>query len=220
MRTHIAKALQSRCKAIRNAVKTYNAAAVELDPPRPQMSWEAVSHINFLEEFHLLHNTRNDIREKPWSQPAVRELMKLYQRVKRAHEELERCHIAIRRLYTSIHDEDDDFKNLLSKLQTGDLVLYGAVRDFVTHRRQVNGVLLAKLKHLTSSSNYSGNRSRGVRVGREAITGGNMGNMRGSELVDHLDHDGDDVNEELGVDEADELVGQLVDYVSDLTLLP
>jgi hypothetical protein len=82
MRTHIAKALQSRCKAIRNAVKTYNAAAVQLNPPRPPISWEAVSHINFLEEFHLLNDTQNDIRDKPWSQPVARELMKLHQRVK------------------------------------------------------------------------------------------------------------------------------------------
>ena len=112
MRTHIAKALQSRCKAIRNAVKTYNAAAAELVPPRPAINWETVSHINFLEEFNLLHNTRQDIREKPWSEPAVRELMKLSQRVKRAHEEIERCHIAVRRLYTAIHDENDYFNSL------------------------------------------------------------------------------------------------------------
>ena len=96
MQTHIAKALQRRCKAIRNAVKAYNAAAAQLDPPRPPINWEAVSHINFLEEFHLLHNSRQDIREKPWSQPAIRELMKLSQRVKRAHEEIQRCHIAVR----------------------------------------------------------------------------------------------------------------------------
>jgi len=79
MRTHIAKALQSHCKAIRNAVKVYNAAVAQLDPPRPLISWEHVSHINFLEEFNLLHNTRQDIRDRRWSEPAVRELMKSFQ---------------------------------------------------------------------------------------------------------------------------------------------
>src|ERR1700753_795192 len=117
MRTHIAKALQRRCKAIRNAVRAYNAAAAQLNPPRPPINWETVSHINLLEGFHLLHNTRQDIREKPWSQPAIRELMKLSQRVKRAHEEIQRCHIAVRRLYTAIYNEDNNFKNALSRLQ-------------------------------------------------------------------------------------------------------
>ena len=79
MQTHIAKVLQSRCKAIRNAVKTYNTAAAQLVPPHPSISWEAVSHINFLKEFNLLHDTCQDIREKRWSQPAIHELMKLSQ---------------------------------------------------------------------------------------------------------------------------------------------
>ena len=217
MRTHIAKALQSHCKAIRNAVKTYNAAAAELDPPRPPISWERVSHINFLEEFNLLHNTRQDIRNKQWSKPAVREVMKLSQRVKRAHEEIERCHIAVRRLYTAIHDENDDFERTLSRLETGDPLLYGAVGSFVAHRRQVNNLLLAKLAVLTNSPGYAGDCSRGVHVG-------NRGNPGGCEqmLVDDVGIEGgsDDghEDEELDVDETDELVGRLVDYVSDLAL--
>ena len=143
MRTRIAKALQSRCKAIRNAVKAYNSAAERLDPPRPPISWETVSHINFLEEFNLLHDTRQDIRDKQWSQPAVRELMRLSQRVKRAHEEVERCHIAICRLYTSIQDENDFFAGTLSRLQAGEQVLYGMVHNFAARRQRVNNLLLA-----------------------------------------------------------------------------
>ena len=225
MRTHIAKALQTRCKAIRNAVKAYNTAATELVPPRPPISWETVSHINFLEEFNLLYNTRQDIREKPWSQPAIRELIKLSQRVKRAHEEIDRCHIAICRLYTAIYDEDDDFKDTLSRLQNGDPCIYGAVHDFTTHRRQVNDLLLTRITRLTNSSNYSGDFSRGVRAGSDGGTGGN-GQMSLDDAVvsrddvmvpGGLSHDDED-DEELGADEADELVGHLVDYVSDLAL--
>ena len=228
MRTHIAKALQSRCKAIRNAVKAYNAAAAELYPPRPPIRWEAVSHINFLEEFNLLHNTRQDVREKPWSQPAVRELMKLSQRVKRAHEEIDHCHIAVRRLYTAIHDEDDDFEKTLSKLQDGDPHIYGAVHDFITYRRQVNNVLLARLTLLTNSPDYSGDCSRGVRVGSGGGPGGSERSLADDvRMLDSLDQDnvnssddGNDNDEELGIDKTDELVGQLIDYVSNLALLP
>ena len=220
MRTHIAKALQSRCKAIRNAVKTYNTAAAQLDPPRPPISWEAVSHINFLEEFNLLHNTRQDIREKPWSELAVRELMKLSQRVKRAHEEIERCHVAVRRLYTAIHDEDDDFEEALSRLWTGDPLVYGAVDDFISRRRLVNNQLLARLALLTNSPNYLGDRSRGVRLGSNRVTDGlEQLSVDDARMVVGLD-DNDDNDEELGIDETDEQVGQLVDYVSELPLLP
>ena len=54
MRTHIAKALQKRSKAIQRAVKTYNAAVSALDPPRLTIDWNTVSHYKFLEEFPLL----------------------------------------------------------------------------------------------------------------------------------------------------------------------
>jgi len=143
------------------------------------------------------------------------------QRVKRAHEEIERCHITIRRLYTAIHDEHDDFEKTLSRLRTSDSCVYGAVCDFTTRRRQVNDILLTRLSLLTTSSDYSGDCSRGVRAGSGRSMDGS-----GQPLVDdprtpgnpNCDNDNDD--EELGVDEADELVGQLVDYVSDLALLP
>lgn len=220
MRTHLAKALQSRCKAIRNAVKTYNAAAAKLDPPRPPIDWKAVSHINFLEEFNLLHNTRQDIREKRWSQPAERELMKRSQRIKRAHEEIDCCHVAVRRLYTAIYDEEDKFEETLVRLKSGDPHIYGAVSEFVTRRQQVNDLLLTKLDLLTTSSDYSGDCSRGVRVGS-----GPPGNMGKGEAVRPTAAEGvndgdDDDDDELDIDEADALVGQLVDYVSDLAILP
>ena len=35
MCTHIAKSLQTYCKAIQNAVQTYNTAATEMSPPLP-----------------------------------------------------------------------------------------------------------------------------------------------------------------------------------------
>ena len=50
MRTHIAKALQKWSKAIQHAVKIYKAAASALDPPRPTIDWNTVSHYKFLED--------------------------------------------------------------------------------------------------------------------------------------------------------------------------
>ncbi|KAI0686720.1 hypothetical protein BC835DRAFT_1408502 [Cytidiella melzeri] len=60
--------------------QTYNAAAAMLDPPRPALDWSWVSTFNFLEEFTLLQDTHNNIRDKEWSKPAIREAMKLRHR--------------------------------------------------------------------------------------------------------------------------------------------
>ena len=55
MRTHIAKALQSHCKAIRNAVNFYNTIAQKMS--KPTLDWTRMSHYSFLEEFELLRGT-------------------------------------------------------------------------------------------------------------------------------------------------------------------
>lgn len=152
--------------------------------------------------------------------------MKISQRVKRAREEIGRCHIAIRRLYTTIYDEAEDFEKTLCRLRTGDPLIYGAVYDSVTRRQQVNGLLLARLKILTDSPDHSGDCSRGVRVGSRETNSRRPGDLEqvsvdGGWVAGGVDHDdNDDNDEELGIDETDELVGQLVDYVGDLALLP
>ena len=46
--------LQRQSKAIQCAVKTYNTAESALDPPKPIINWNMVSHYKFLEEFPLL----------------------------------------------------------------------------------------------------------------------------------------------------------------------
>ena len=145
--------------------------------------------------------------------------MKLSQWVKRAHKEIERCHIAVRRLYTAIHNKNDSFRKSLSRLQTRDPLIHGAVCDFVARRQRVNGLLLSRLDTLTNSSNYSGDCSCGVRLGSDPPSSEGTDNA-GQPLV-VIDKDGKDGDndEELGADETDELVGQLIDYVSDPTLL-
>ncbi|OBZ77055.1 hypothetical protein A0H81_02986 [Grifola frondosa] len=165
VRTHIAKALQTRCKAIRNAVQAYNTAALALDPPCPTLDWSKVSHYTFLDEFNLLRNTRNDIREQPWAQPAIRETMKLARRVDRAREELEHCNVEIRRVHTSILDEEDFFTAAMAQLKHDKARIFGAVEEFCMRRSRINAHILACLHRIHRLSGFTGNPSRGERAG-------------------------------------------------------
>ena len=163
MRTHIAKALQKRSKAIQRAVKVYNAAASALDPPRPTIDWNTVSHYKFLEEFPLLRNTSQDLTGKRWALPAVRETMKQWRRICRAHEEIIRCNVEIRRLHTSIVDEEKSFRKILSQsMALGPI--QGALKDFITRRSRVNARLLHKIAQIYDLEDFSGTASPGVRL--------------------------------------------------------
>ncbi|KAI1792846.1 hypothetical protein LXA43DRAFT_886785 [Ganoderma leucocontextum] len=165
VRTHIAKSLQKRCKAIRAAVKAYNATALALDPPRPTLDWSQISHFSFLEEFVLLNDTRNDLREKQWAQPLVRETMRTARRIKRATEELEIIHREARRVHTSISDEDAHFARVLADLMARGDILYDAVSEFCSRRRANNAHILSYIRRLYALPEYAGEQTPGKYCG-------------------------------------------------------
>jgi hypothetical protein len=217
MRTHIAKSLQTRCKAIQNAVKTYNAAAQALNPPRPTLDWSRVSHYSFLDEFNLLRDSRQDIHQKPWTQPAIRETMTQANKIKRAHEEITRCNIEVRRLHTSIIDENNLLESTLARLQAENNAVFGPVNEYTIRRRRVNAHLLLRLQQIFALDGYSGERSCGIRKGTSSESSPSSG-INGEEYTLPMDDD-DDVGSGDGSDE--EVRGDitaLVDYVSELSL--
>jgi hypothetical protein len=162
---HIAKSIQKRCTAIQNAVKTYNAAALSLTPPRSTVDWSAVSHYNFIEEFSILRDTHQDIRNKRWAQPVIREMMKRAQRIARAHEEIIRCNVELRRLQTWIHDEDRFFVTVLERLKTSGQLLYHPVLDFCTRRRRINAEILIRITQTQALEGFTGALTPGTRKG-------------------------------------------------------
>ncbi|KAJ7813582.1 hypothetical protein B0H13DRAFT_1665338, partial [Mycena leptocephala] len=105
MRKHIAKALQARSKAVKNAIDTYNSAAVLLDPPMPHLSWEQVVEYAFLADFDILRDTRAEVQSRPWTRPAYRLAMDRYFRILRTREEIKRLNVEIPCVVTWIRDE-------------------------------------------------------------------------------------------------------------------
>lgn len=165
MRTHLAKSLQKRSKTIRKAVTAYNGAAAKLTPPRQPLDWATVAQYGFLEEFNLLQDTRNDIRDKRWTQPAVRETMKLRHRIARAREELVRCDVELRRLHTAIRDENILFNSKVHALQAARDPVYGAVAEFTEYRRRVNQRLLHRIHEAYDLPGFTANKTPGTRLG-------------------------------------------------------
>lgn len=220
MRTQVAKSINTRCKAIENAVKAYNTAARDVDPPRPTLDWAKASHYNFLEDFELLRDTRQDITSKPWATPVVRVAMKQAQKIKRAHEEIRQCNIEVRRLHTHIVDEDVDLFKIVVHLQSVEDPIAGAVIDFTTRRRRVNAQLLYRIQQIYCIEGFSGNPMKGTRIGRaneelhhEVLADG--GSIRGG------GEDSEDDDEDLDGDESEEVrhqYGGLINFISDMPL--
>ena len=136
-----------------------------MDPPRPGVDWERVSHYTFIEEFSLLQDTRNDLTGKAWARPDVRETMRMCRRVDRAQEEIKNANHEVRRLHTSIRDEELAFSTILAILRARHDPHLGAVEDFVVQRRGANARNLAYIEHVHALEGYTGERAPGRRVG-------------------------------------------------------
>ncbi|KAJ3521286.1 hypothetical protein NM688_g9035 [Phlebia brevispora] len=201
MRTQLAKSLQTRCRALRNAVDQYNKAAKALG--RQTANWQVVTHFSFLEQFPLLRETRRDVLDRPWVLPDVRAAMQQQRRIKRAKEEIERCNIEIRCLHTHILDETDDVERILAELLSSSSPLYGPVKDWWTYRRRTNIELLTCIQRLYRKKGYTGNPTAGNRIGRAARSNTSTVELEveaGAEdnSTPEVDEDGDDAdNEEL-----------------------
>ncbi|KAG1855664.1 hypothetical protein DFJ58DRAFT_841091 [Suillus subalutaceus] len=58
MRTHIAKALQTHCKAIQNKVKEYNAVASALVLPALSLDWSHISHYGLMSSHFSMKSSK------------------------------------------------------------------------------------------------------------------------------------------------------------------
>ncbi|KAJ3807341.1 hypothetical protein F5876DRAFT_90615 [Lentinula aff. lateritia] len=207
MRTHISNALQRRSKAIRNAVKTYNNAAAAIG--RPTLDWTKVTHYTFLDQFNILQDTRHSVLDKKWADPIVRHLMRQHRRVLRAKEELRRCNIEIRRVHTSILNEEHEFDETLRHLETHP-VCY-PVREYIDRRRAVNRLLLSRIHQTQALPGFTGDKTPGTCRGFSDPD-------LSSELVELSlpDPDSDD-GEDADDDEMVHGVGAVIEFMSNLS---
>jgi hypothetical protein len=154
-------------------------AALSLTPPQSTVDWSAVSHYNFIEEFSLLRDTHQDIRNKQWAQPVIREMMKWAQRIARAHEEIIWCNVELWRLQTWIRNEDRFFVTILEQLKTSGQLLYHPVLDFCTRRRRVNAEILLRITQTQALKGFTGALTLGTRKGLAAAAAGEAATAAG-----------------------------------------
>ena len=154
MRKHISKAIAKRSSAIRTALEKYNELAPLQNPPRPTLQFSDVASYSWLSDFDLLKFSRTDILQKPWSVPANREVANKYFKVFRAHEEIYRLNIEVRRLDAWITHEDQVIKSAIDT--TTDLHLAAELHHRYAERRRVNNLHRIRISAIYRLEGYSG----------------------------------------------------------------
>jgi hypothetical protein len=165
-RTNISKKLKSRAEAIKNAVKRYNRQAALLDPPRDPVDINQILEYSFISEFDLLRLSREDIREKPWVQTGNREAMARHFRIKAAHDEIKRLNVEIRRLVTSIADEQKDMIDMIKLITQTDQPLATEIERRWSLRQAFSEDHINQVFKLATKDGFSGSIVPGTRLGR------------------------------------------------------
>ncbi|KAG1780889.1 hypothetical protein EV702DRAFT_1193717 [Suillus placidus] len=181
--------------------------AAKLEPPRPTLEWSKVSHYQFLDEFTLLCNTRQDIYDKPWAKPAIHETMCQHQCIQRAHKEILRCNVEIRRLHSAILDEQRHFKKVIGELEAAGSPLLVVVQEATKICTLVDRQLLVCITQVYSLPGFTGNPSPGIREGTVAEE-----DPVNDDLEPHSDNEADALEE----DDLRTDIGTVVEYISDL----
>ncbi|KAJ4465974.1 hypothetical protein C8J55DRAFT_565970 [Lentinula edodes] len=124
----------------RAALQTYNSAATAIG--RPTLDW----------------HSRQEMADA-----VVQHLMKQHRQVACAKEEIQHCNVQIRRLQTSILDEDKKFHEVLENLK--DTSMYYLVHDFIDCQCAVNQLLLSHIYQTQALPSFTGNRNPRVHEG-------------------------------------------------------
>ena len=135
-------------------------------PPRPLLSWESVVAAANLADFDLLKDTRQDIRKLKWAQPANREGMVMYFKIKCAKEEIIRLNVEIQRLLTFLYDDHVDHYRAIDANLITDPTLAFELSTRSQYRNKIHEDIVRRLLQTSRLPGFSGSLFHGERQGR------------------------------------------------------
>jgi hypothetical protein len=210
LRKHIAKALKARSQAIRTSLDQYNAAANAMTPCRPTLTWDNVVEYAFLADFDLLRDSRQDIRERPWTKPACRVAMDQYFKQLRAQEEITRLNVEIPRVITFMQDETAFLLRKEKETALTDPILAYQISSYRNERGRFYDLHMRRFAKLASIPGFTGSLKPGVSINTSRHTAPDpdampMDNVQPIGVEDSSEATGDDDADDVADDEDDEV---------------
>ncbi|KAG8707050.1 hypothetical protein FRC11_007738 [Ceratobasidium sp. 423] len=158
------KSLTARSSAVKAALKRYNQAALELDPPAQQFTWEQISSASILSEVHILCGSCRSILNQCWTQPENWCCVEQYHQLLHAQEETQRLNIEVRWLSTAITDEGIELAKLLESGDSRNAGDQWLLRHYAKCQLKVNAKLLDELDSIKGLEGYTGWHTTGIYV--------------------------------------------------------
>lgn len=154
LRKHIAQHLNTRSSTVRSALDAYNKEAAKLR--RRVLTFEQVIEHDFLSEFDLLRDSRQDIRSRPWAETSNRLLRDSYFKRERAREEIERLNVEVLRLRSWMSSEEAHYERSLDLVSATDPALASEIGRRLTRMQGMHRKISRYLSKVEGLRGYSG----------------------------------------------------------------
>ncbi|KAF8311110.1 uncharacterized protein EI90DRAFT_3138775 [Cantharellus anzutake] len=146
-RQQISALVAKRGKSLQSILEKYNNMAASMNPPKPSLTWQDVTDLNFLSDIVLLRG-REDIRDKPWFQHHFREATRAWHKFQRAREEIEIVSIEAHRIWAFMDEEEARLHQNIETIKPTDPELSRYIALLFEYRLRANRHLRSKLRLL------------------------------------------------------------------------
>jgi hypothetical protein len=162
-REKINQALKNRSDAIHTSLDKYNKAAKALNCD--QLTMSEVTKMTSIADFHLLGETRDDIRNARWTRHDAREATQLYFRVKRACEEVERLNVEMKHQITYMIEEHTLYSQVCARIRKQNTYLVAYLDKERKHRDEIFAHVTTHLLKTSRLQGFMGSLAAGKRTG-------------------------------------------------------
>jgi hypothetical protein len=115
-----------------------------------------VVEYTFLADFDLLRDSRQDVRDRPWTKPACRVVIDHHFKLERAREEIQRLNVEIRRVVTYMRDEDKFLRSKEDDIMLVNPGLARQVKIYRMERGRFNAQHMERFRKLASLPGFTG----------------------------------------------------------------
>jgi hypothetical protein len=134
------------------------------------MTWTKLLEAVSLAELDILRDSRQDIRDLKWAQPAHREAMNLYFGIKGAKEEPRRLNVEIRRILTFMIDDHVDYWHAIAATCMTDPHMAFQLSMEWQSRQKIHARIMDRLRQTAALKGFSGHLIPGHHAGHDGTT--------------------------------------------------
>ena len=125
-------------------------------PLRPVLQYSEVLSYAALRDFDLLKHSRHHVLARPWSNTMHRQMAVKYFKLLRAHEEINRLDVEVRRLQAWVDNETTEIRQIATEISAQNPLLSAELRALFHHQQQVNIQHQLQLQCIYDLKGYSG----------------------------------------------------------------